>query len=104
MATSKKGRASKSVPYSAFEQGCLDLNLPKDTLAGLMGFSNGASNHWEKAGFMPRVAAMAIEGLRKQSGGCQSMATMLVLVEPNDIQLVEGVLESLPCAVQKLPI
>ena len=104
MATSKKGRASKSVPYSAFEQGCLDLNLPKDTLAGLMGFSNGASNHWEKAGFMPRVAAMAVDSLRKRSGSCQSLTTMLVLVEPKDIQLVEGVLDSLPCAIQKLPI
>ncbi len=104
MATSKKGRASKLVPYSAFEQGCLDLNLAKDNLAAQMGYSNGVAVHWEKTGFMPRVAAMAIDSLRKRSGSCQSMTTMLVLVEPKDIQLVEGVLDSLPCAIQKLPI
>ena len=107
MTTKKKERAERKtrlVSYDHFTQGCEDLSMSKEKLTSLMGFSNGTDRHWEKKGMMPRVASMAIASLRKGNGNTDGTATMLVLVEPKDIQLVEGVLESLPCAVQKLPI
>lgn len=54
--------------YSVFEETCQALGKSSTEVCDALGYSSNAWVEWKKEGKMPRVAAIACEGIRRRNG------------------------------------
>ena len=93
--THKKFNKAK---YSVFESAANTLGIKDPDLAEAIGYCRNAHNHWKRTGHIPKVAAMAIEGLlRRNNKNEKGPMTFIVKSPQKDLEAVKNVLTALNC-------
>jgi hypothetical protein len=80
--TSKKEFAKAD--YSIFESACQALNILPTPLCLELGYSGPVWSSWKEKNEMPKVAAIACEGLRRRAGNVQGEKVLLIKTVTQD--------------------
>ena len=89
--------------FVIFEEATVQLGVNSSALAASLGYSAGAPTAWRLSGSIPKVAAIAIEGLlRRAKLYREDHGTLIVKANNSKLESVKSVLTALGCTVVEL--
>lgn len=95
-------RKERVVEYSVFEATVTALGVTPSTLCAELGYDSSSYHNWRKKGKMPKVAAVACEGLRRR---LQQHKVTILIVEcttATHLSTIKAVATGLGASVKEL--
>jgi hypothetical protein len=92
-------RNFEKVPYAMFTTAARTLQMAEGKLIKAIGYSSSSHSGWRKAGLMPKVASVAIEGLLyRKNLNSKDHSTLVVKAKNGNLDAVKSVLSALDCS------
>ena len=97
--TTMRTRTFEKVPYTIFTTAARVLQMSEGKLIKAIGYSPSSHSGWRKAGLMPKVASVAIEGiLYRKNLSSKDHSTLVVKAKNGNLDAVKSVLSALDCS------